>query len=142
TGLNSRLDEMQAAILGARLDWLPKVNARRREIARKYFEKIDNARIELLSPPVNEENQVYHFFFVRCAERERFVSFLKEHEIESLIHYPIPAHRQECCKDIARDTSGLPNAEIHAEQCLSLPCHPQLGDDEVDRIIAAINQFK
>jgi dTDP-4-amino-4,6-dideoxygalactose transaminase len=141
-GLNSRLDEVQAAILGTRLDWLARFNARRREIARRYFDKIDNARIKLLSRPVAEENHVYHLFVVRCAERNRLANFLKENGIGSLIHYPIPAHRQRYCKDIARDPRGLPNAETHAEQCLSLPCHPQLRDDDVGTIIAAINQFE
>ena len=142
TGLNSRLDEVQAAILSTRLNWLERFNARRREIAQKYFDKIDNAKTELLSLPVEDENHVYHLFVVRCAERNRLAHFLREHGIETLIHYPIPAHRQGCCKSVRTDPRGLANAESHAQQCLSLPCHPQLREEEVEMIVATINQFE
>jgi len=142
TGLNSRLDEVQAAILSTRLNWLERFNARRREIAQKYFDKIDNAKTELLSLPVEDENHVYHLFVVRCAERNRLAHFLREHGIETLIHYPIPAHRQGCCKSVRTDPRGLANAESHAQQCLSLPCHPQLREEDVEMIVATINQFE
>ena len=141
TGLNSRLDELQAAILSARLNWLQRFNARRQEIAKKYLAEITNSRIQLLSPPIASENHVYHLFVVRCTERDRLQQFLKEHGVETLIHYPIPVHRQECCNNLRCDPRGFPSAEAHAEQCLSLPCHPQLRDDDVVAIIAAINQF-
>jgi dTDP-4-amino-4,6-dideoxygalactose transaminase len=141
-GLNSRLDELQAAILSVRLDWLPKFNARRREIARTYLNQIGNEHIELLSRPATEESHVYHLFVVRCSERNRLADFVSQAGIQTLIHYPIAAHHQECCKNISVEPLGLAKAEAHAEQCLSLPCHPQLSDDEVNRIIATINQFE
>lgn len=141
TGLNSRLDEIQAAILSTRLNWLNRFNERRQEIAQKYFATIDNPRVELLSPPVTEQSHVYHLFVVRCDERDRFAQFLKERQTETLIHYPIPAHRQVCCKGVRCDPRGLPNAESHAERCLSIPCHPQLNDDDVMKVATAINQF-
>lgn len=141
-GLNSRLDEMQAAILSTRLEWLNRFNMRRQEIARKYFARINNPRIELLSPPADERSHVYHLFVVRCAERDRLAQFLKDHGVETLIHYPIAAHQQDCCKNIRCDSRGLGNAERHAAQCLSLPCHPQLQEDEIETVIAAINQFE
>jgi dTDP-4-amino-4,6-dideoxygalactose transaminase len=141
-GFNSRLDELQAAILSTRLPWLERFNARRREIAKRYFTEITSPRIQLLSPPIASENHVYHLFVVRCAERDRLAHFLKEREIETLIHYPIPVHRQECCRDVRRDPRGLTNAETHATQCLSVPCHPQLRDEDVTAIIAAVNQFE
>lgn len=141
-GLNSRLDELQAAILSARLPWLEQFNTRRREIARKYFSGIKNPRVHLLSRPVEPENHVYHLFVVRCAQRDRLMKFLNENGIQSAIHYPIPVHRQSCCPGIRHDSAGLPNAEAHAAQCLSLPCHPQLEDDEVKEVIATINRFE
>jgi dTDP-4-amino-4,6-dideoxygalactose transaminase len=141
-GLNSRLDELQAAILSARLSWLERFNARRQQIAAKYFAEIKNPRIQLLSAASSAENHVYHLFVVRCAERDRMRQALNERGIQSLIHYPIPAHRQGCCRTARCDPHGLPNAESHAEQCLSLPCHPQLSDDDVVKIIAAVNQFE
>jgi dTDP-4-amino-4,6-dideoxygalactose transaminase len=141
-GFNSRLDELQAAIVSTRLRWLERFNAHRREIAQRYFAGVTNSRIQLLAPPIASENHVYHLFVVRCAERDRLAHFLKEHGIETLIHYPIPVHRQECCHDVRFDSRGLANAETHAAQCLSLPCHPQLRDEDVTAIIAALNQFE
>ena len=141
-GLNSRLDELQAAILSARLDWLGEFTRRRQEIALKYLSTIDNDRIELLSPPNAEQNHVYHLFVIRCAERDRLAHFLDEHGIETLIHYPVPVHRQRCCKNARCDSRGLSAAASHAEQCLSLPCHPQLHDDDVAKITATTNQFE
>lgn len=141
-GLNSRLDEIQAAILCARLNWLNRFNARRRQIAERYFAEIKNARIELLRVPDLPESHVYHLFVVRCRERNRLKEFLRQNEIETLIHYPIPAHEQVCCSGIRRDPNGLEQAEQHAKQCLSLPVHPQLDDEEVRRVIAAVNQFE
>ena len=141
-GLNSRLDELQAAILLARLNWLERFNAGRREIARKYLAGIRNSRVQLLAAPLAPENHVYHLFVIRCAERDRLADFLKQRGIETLIHYPIPAHRQGCCKNIRCDPHGVPNTESHAEQCLSLPCQPHLREHEVEAIIETINQFK
>ena len=141
-GLNSRLDELQAAILSARLNWLERFNARRQKIAKKFLTEITNPRIQLLAAPLAPENHVYHLFVLRCPERDRLQKFLSDHGIETLVHYPIPVHRQECCRDVRCDPSGLPNSELHAQQCLSLPCHPQLRDEDVARIIAAINEFE
>ena len=141
-GLNSRLDELQAAILSTRLNWLERFNARRQEIAGKYLAGIKNPRIHLLSTPILPQSHVYHLFVVRCAERNRLANFLMEHAIETLIHYPIPVHRQGCCKNVRCDPRGLPDAESHAQQCLSLPCHPQLRDDDVATVVSTINQFK
>jgi dTDP-4-amino-4,6-dideoxygalactose transaminase len=140
-GLNSRLDEMQAAILLARLPWLDQFNDRRRQIAAQYFARIKNSSIQLLSPPDEPASHVFHLFVVRCAQRDRLGKFLLERGIESLVHYPIPAHRQACCREIRIDPRGLPTAEKHAAQCLSVPCHPQLRDEEVTAIIDTLNAF-
>src|SRR5436190_3158084 len=98
-GLNSRLDELQAAILSTRLNLLRPFNTRRQEIAEKYFAEVKNSRLQLLSAPIAAENHVYHLFLVRCAERNRLAQFLNEHRIQTLIHYPLPAHLQGCCKN-------------------------------------------
>jgi dTDP-4-amino-4,6-dideoxygalactose transaminase len=163
TGLNSRLDELQAAILSTRLNWLEQFNARRQELARRFFAGIRNPRIQLLSAPITvalenvkpsldgwhdsqkrwpAASHVYHLFVVRSAERNRLARFFEEHGIETLIHYPIPAHQQGFWKSVHCNARGLPNAESHAKQCLSLPCHPQLHDDDVAKVIATINQFE
>ena len=140
-GFNSRLDEVQAAILSVRLDRLQRFNMRRQEIARKYFKEIGNSRVGLLAKPITPDHHVYHLFVIHCPERDRLADFLRKEGIETLVHYPIPAHHQKCCQQLRQDPHGLSNAESHARQCLSIPCHPQLGDDDVARVIAAINQF-
>lgn len=141
SGMNSRLDELQAAILLARLNWLDRFNRIRRTTAARYFAALANPHIALLSPPAEAESHVYHLFVVRCLERDRLAEHLKTNGIESLIHYPIPAHRQPCFKDMRVDSGGLPNAERHAAQCLSLPCHPHLRDEDVSTIIKDANAF-
>jgi len=137
-GLNSRLDEMQAAILSARLNWLERFNARRQEIARRYLAGIKNPRVAL---PVQSASHVYHLFVVRCPDRDRLAKFLNKNGVEALIHYPIAAHQQGCCQSVRCDPRGLSNAEIYSKQCLSLPCHPQLSDDDVSKIVDVTNQF-
>jgi dTDP-4-amino-4,6-dideoxygalactose transaminase len=141
-GLNSRLDEVQAAVLSVRLGWLKRFNARRQEIARRYLAEIKNPRIQLLAPPHHSENHVYHLFVIRCAQRDALLDFLTSKDVAALIHYPIPAHRQACCNGNRHDPSGLPNADLHAQQCVSIPCHPQLTDKNVAQVIDTINAFK
>ena len=141
-GMNSRLDELQAAILRVRLKMLPRFTERRRAIAARYLAEMRNSRIELMAAPVERENHVYHLFVVRCPERDRLSAHLKESGIESLCHYPVPVHIQEPCKSMTRDPDGLPHTERHAAQCLSLPCHPQLTDAEVTAVIDSVNAFE
>ena len=141
-GMNSRLDELQAAILLVRLKMLPQFTERRRAIAAAYHAGMHNPHIELMAAPTERENHVYHLFVVRCAERDRLSAHLKANGIESLIHYPVPVHLQQPCLTMKRDAQGLPHTERHAAQCLSLPCHPQLTDAEVEQVIAAVNAFE
>jgi dTDP-4-amino-4,6-dideoxygalactose transaminase len=141
-GVNSRLDELQAAILSARLPWLDRFNARRRAVADRYAREIANPRVRPLAPPRSSSSHVYHLFVVRCSDRDRLASFLTDRGIETLAHYPIPAHKQESLSGIRHDPRGLPHAERHAKECLSIPCHPQLRDDEVASVIAAVNAFE
>lgn len=141
-GLNSRLDEMQAAILTAKLAWLDAHTARRREIAKAYFSGIDNPFVQLLAPPLHPENHVYHLFVVRCQRRESLMAHLRERGVESIIHYPIPAHQQPPGVALGRDPSGLTVAEAHAQTCLSVPCHPNMTDAHVDQVISAVNEFR
>src|SRR5205814_173974 len=106
-GVNSRLDELQAAILRARLKWLPEFTARRRRIARRYFDELSNPLITLLSEPLEPSSHVYHLFVIRCARREALQRHLEVQAIQSLVHYPIPVHHQEPFRQIARDPKGL-----------------------------------
>jgi len=141
-GMNSRLDELQAAILRVRLTTLPQLTARRRAIAANYLGGLRNQRVELMAAPAEPASHVHHLFVVRCAERDRLSAHLKANGIESLCHYPVPVHQQPPCKTMTRDPQGLPHTERHAAQCLSLPCHPQLTDGDVSKVIAAVNTFE
>ena len=140
-GLNSRLDELQAALLGVRLEWLDSFTRRRQEIAAHYLAGLNNPRIRLLAAPEQTENHVYHLFVVMCDQRKRLGEFLRERGIATLIHYPVPVHHQPPCRGIRRDAQGLEASERHARDCLSIPCHPQLSDADVAGVIDAINDF-
>jgi dTDP-4-amino-4,6-dideoxygalactose transaminase len=140
-GMNSRLDEMQAAILSARLQWLLAFTERRREIAAIYYTGINNPLVNLPKTPQEPSSHVYHLFVVTCETRERLQSHLYDYEVQTLIHYPIPIHYQVQCNNISRDPQGLSNSERHALTCLSLPCHPFMSDDDVMKVIVAMNSF-
>ena len=141
-GLNSRLDELQAALLLARIAWLNAFTQRRREIAAAYYREIRNPRVRLLDAPVEQENHVFHLFVVICRQRDRLAQFLEDHGVQTLVHYPVPVHHQPPCKEIRQDPQGLKASEQHAEQCLSIPCHPQMDDAAVRNVIEAINAFR
>ena len=141
-GLNSRLDELHAAILRVRLTVLEAYTARRREVARAYRAGIANPALRLLAAPVEEANHVHHLFVLCCARRDALSEYLRTRGIESLIHYPIPVHQQPPCGDLRRDPEGLGAAERHGRECLSIPCNPQLSDGEVGTVIQALNDFR
>ncbi|MBF0399505.1 MAG: DegT/DnrJ/EryC1/StrS family aminotransferase [Magnetococcales bacterium] len=140
-GTNSRLDEMQAAILSERLHWLPAFTEARRTIAQAYRAGIHHAAIQMLSEPADPASHVYHLFVVTCENRGALQAHLTRQGIQSIIHYPIPIHRQASCGDLPRDPLGLSNSERHAERCLSLPCHPMMEPEEIDAVIKAVNSF-
>lgn len=141
-GLNSRLDEIQAAILAERLKWLPEFTERRRQIAAFYQSRITNALVSLADPPQEESAHVHHLFVITCLERESLTKHLADCGIQSLIHYPIPVHRQDSCVDFRRDPKGLSASESHADTVLSIPCHPQMTDADVEQVVVAINTFR
>lgn len=140
-GVNSRLDEMQAALLSVRLSWLQEFTLRRQEIAIKYHQNINNKHIELLSRPKERSSHVYHLFVVRCQNPQHFIQYLKQKKITALQHYPVPIHHQPPCKNIRCDPAGLKTVENHAKQCVSLPCHPHLKDEDIAKVISVINDY-
>jgi dTDP-4-amino-4,6-dideoxygalactose transaminase len=139
--MNSRLDELQAAILRVRRNWLDKFTARRKQIAARYRAEITNQWVKLLAAPRDPDEHVYHLFVFTTPFREQLQKHLTDSGVETLIHYPISADQQVALAGIATDPQGLPNAREHAETCLSIPCHPQLTDVEVDHVIASVNSF-
>lgn len=140
-GLNSRLDEIQAAILNVRLHWLSQFTNTRQRIASMYQEHINNPKIINLAKPESAQSHVYHLYVVLCNERDELQQHLTSNEIQTLIHYPVPAHLQESCDDIKRDSQGLFYSEKHASCCLSLPCHPQMSELDVKNVIDVVNSF-
>ncbi len=138
-GINSRLDEIQAAVLRVKLSYLEGWNARRREIAGLYRKKL--SKVECI-----RENSYgtpnYHLFVVKCKERERekLIEYLKEKEIQALIHYPVPINKQNAFP--WQKTDSFPATE-HLSACvLSLPVYPELTNLEVESIIFAVNSFR
>jgi dTDP-4-amino-4,6-dideoxygalactose transaminase len=141
-GMNSRLDELQAAILRVRLGVLEAFTKRKQEVADAYRQGIHNPRVRLLAAPAQTQSHVYHLFVLQCPERDRLSAHLKRRGVDTLIHYPLPVHRQPPCRNLPRDPRGLHVAEEHGDTCLSIPCHPQLSDTEVDSVIQALNDFR
>jgi dTDP-4-amino-4,6-dideoxygalactose transaminase len=137
-GVNSRLDEIQAAVLRVKLAHLDEDNALRKDVARSYIENIKNARIILPVVP-DYQAHAFHIFSIRCADRDALKKYLSDNDIQTNIHYPIAPHKQDCYRDWA--SRDLPITErIHAEE-LSLPMSPVLRTDEVAKVIATINRY-
>jgi dTDP-4-amino-4,6-dideoxygalactose transaminase len=137
-GRNSRLDEIQAAMLLGMLPLLDAWNARRREIASRYSTGIRHPGIQV--PPATGEDYVAHLYVVRCSRREALRAHLASLDVQSEIHYPSPDHRQPCHGG-RFDTVSLPVTELRAETVLTLPCFPELSDHEVQQVIDACNSF-
>jgi dTDP-4-amino-4,6-dideoxygalactose transaminase len=135
-GVNSRLDEMQAAILRARLPFLPAWTARRRALAARYRAALEGAGLDV--PPQCDPGHVYHLFPVRSAARETVRAALAESGVETLIHYPIPLPKQPAFA--ALNPSACPTGARLASEVFSLPLHPQLTDAEVDAVAAAVRR--
>jgi dTDP-4-amino-4,6-dideoxygalactose transaminase len=138
-GLNSRLDEIQAAVLDVKLKYLDKENEIRRAIAERYIREIHNDKVILPQVPDDKTEHVWHVFVVRCLERDSLQKFLSDKGVQSLIHYPIPPHKQSAYKSWNDDRFPL-SEEIH-NQVLSLPISPILTEDEVGEVIHIVNQF-
>ena len=145
-GVNSRLDEIQAAILLAKLPHLDAWNRRRREIASRYCAEIKNPLVRLTKVPENPQSHVWHVFPVFCERRDELQKFLKDRGIDSLIHYPIPPHQQEAFAGaLSRGElrhGSLPIAEELARTELSIPMGPGMTDEQVSCVIEVINNFK
>jgi len=141
-GMNSRLDEIHAAILTERLAWLDSFTQTRRNIADAYHLRISNPKVNLLARPEQPNSHVYHLFVVTSEERDRLASYLTVAEIGNHSHYPIPVHRQVPCLNTKTDPAGLPNSEQHAKECLSIPCHPQMTQTQIKNVIEVINAFR
>ena len=139
-GNNSRLDEMQAAFLAAKLPHLDRMNEERRRIAELYTKGIQNPKV--VKPYVAPECvPVWHIYAIRCAERNELERYLSKKGIGTNKHYPIPIHLQECCRDLQIPEGSLPVAEEISRTELSLPMYYGMTDEEVQYVIDAVNAF-
>ncbi|WP_211828576.1 DegT/DnrJ/EryC1/StrS family aminotransferase [Kistimonas asteriae] len=138
-GVNSRLDEMQAALLRVKLQYLDSEINARREVASYYNKHLLNPIIEL--PIMHDSNaHVWHLYVVRIHERDRLVDYLSEHGIQTIVHYPIPPHQQGAYENL--NGIELPISEMLHREVLSLPISPVMMSDQISKITMAINSFQ
>ena len=139
-GLNSRLDELQAAILRVKLHHLEQWNRKRRRLAHLYDERLAGSSIVTPCEP-GDATHVYHLYVVRHPQRNELGTFLRERGIGSLVHYPVPVHLQPAYRDLGHEAGTLPSAEAAAREVLSLPLCPELSEEEVARVADAVIAF-
>jgi len=137
-GVNSRLDEIHAAVLDVKLANLDKDNQKRRKIAHFYLDNIKNEKI-ILPKIYDESANVWHVFPVRTKNRNEFQEYLKQNDIQTLIHYPIPPHKQECFKEW-NNLSFPITEEIH-NTIISIPISPVMEEDEIKKVVEIINKY-
>lgn len=139
-GLNSRMDELQAAFLSVKLAFVDAENEVRRALARLYLGLINNPLVMLPRQPENPLAHVQHLFVVQCTQRDQLQAYLAQHGVHTLIHYPIPPHRQQCYSQW--NSLRLPVTEAIHDRVLSLPMSPVLTPDEVSRVAELINRYQ
>ncbi|UTX47647.1 DegT/DnrJ/EryC1/StrS aminotransferase family protein [Chryseobacterium sp. MA9] len=138
-GLNSRLDEIQAAVLDIKLKYIDEENTVRKNIAKKYITEISNPKIILPENPADENEHVWHLFVIRTENRDELQKYLTENGVQTLIHYPIPPHKQQAYKEW-NDQSFPISEKIH-EEVLSLPISPVMTEEEIEKVIEIVNGF-
>lgn len=136
-GKNSRMDEIQAAILDVKLKYLDAENKRRKQIAEYYLSHIHHPLVTL--PTAADRDSVWHIFPILCEQRDRLQQHLAQTGIETLVHYPIPPHRQPCYAEWQH--LSLPVTETIHRTELSLPCHPCLSAEACTQVAEAVNSY-
>ncbi len=140
-GVNSRLDELQAALLRVKLKHLPELNQERNILAARYTKGICNKNIQL--PKLRSHvDSIYHQYVIQCSQREALQTYLQENGIQTQIHYPIPPHLAECYKDWGIPKGAFPIAEQYANEVLSLPIYTGMTEDEQQYVIDKLNAFR
>jgi dTDP-4-amino-4,6-dideoxygalactose transaminase len=139
-GVNSRLDELQAAILRTRLPFLERRNTRRADIAAAYAEALADSRARPLALLPNRR-RVFHLYVVQAPDRDALQQHLEAAGVQTLIHYPKPAHLHPPYRELADGPASLSVSERFCERILSLPLYPELSDDEVERVAQALRAF-
>ena len=140
-GYNYRLEGLQGAVLSVSLKYLPQWTKRRQEIGERYIREITNPLFTMQAHPENTE-PVYHLFVVQLEERDRFVQYMADNNVECNLHYPVPCHLQNAYAHLGYKKGDCPNAEQLAAHCVTLPLFPGMREDEVDRVISLCNDFR
>ena len=139
-GMNSRLDEMQAALLRVRLSHLKELETERQNLCERYLKELKNKKIVL--PKIREKSShVWHQFVIRCKERDALISYLEKKEIGTIIHYPIPPHLSEAYGYLGYTNGDFPITERYAKEILSLPLYNGMTAEEQQYIIEVFNSF-
>jgi dTDP-4-amino-4,6-dideoxygalactose transaminase len=138
-GLNSRLDEIQSAVLSVKLKYLDEENKRRAEVAKTYLSEIKHPDIILPHHKLEELSHVYHVFVIRTSQRDQLQKYLETNQVQTIIHYPKPPHHQQAYKSY--HNLSLPITEKIHNEVLSLPISQVLKDSEVTKVIDLLNQF-
>lgn len=139
-GVNSRLDDIQAAVLSVKLKHLDAWTKRRRELAALYCSLLDADRVKLAVEPKYSKG-VYHLYVIRHRERDALQAYLQDNGVETLIHYPIPIHLQEANSSLGLAVGSFPATELAAGEILSLPIYPELTEADIEKVATLINAF-
>lgn len=138
-GVNSRLDEIQAAMLRVKLPYLAGETTKRQSVAKKYLTEINNPLVVLPSVDI-DSSHVWHLFVIRCKQRVRLQEWLSKHDIQTLIHYPIPPHKQKAYEHMVG--MNLPITESIHNEVISLPLDSVISNEEIEYIISTLNSFQ
>jgi len=139
-GYNMRMGGLEAASLSIKLKYLKGWNERRRSIAAEYQQKIENKKIRLQKQPVGLES-VYHLFVVTTENRDEFIAYLNENDIQPGLHYPVPCHLQKAYTQLGYKKGDCPHAEYLAAHCVSLPMFAELNKEEIEHVIRVVNNY-
>jgi dTDP-4-amino-4,6-dideoxygalactose transaminase len=137
-GRNSRLDELQAAVLRIKLRNLDSDNQKRRQIASEYSALLDGAKLQLPSSRENSE-EVFHLYVVTSPKRQELFDHLQKHGIQAGIHYPMPIHLQPAYQGRIKTATNMKETERLSKKVLSLPMYPELSNEDILKVISAIN---
>ncbi len=138
-GLNSRLDEIQASVLDVKLKYIDQDNNKRKEIAKQYCNEIQNTKIILPNFPIDRNEHVWHLFVIRTKNRDLLQEYLFERGVQTLIHYPIPPHKQKCYSEF--NQLHFPITEKVNREVLSIPISPVMKPEEVQKVISILNSY-
>jgi len=137
-GYNSRLDELQASVLSVKLKHLDKWNKKRIKIANQYIKAFVNLKTQKL---IKNSESVYHLFVVEVSNRKKFIKYMNDKKISTLIHYPVPIHLQPSLKYLGYKLGDFPNSERISKQIISLPLYPELTNQQIDYIVDSVNKY-